>query len=110
MNNYILITRTFSEINDESAENGDFSKTGFICKRVKVTFSELVTLMKGHPQCSSSPNNGNICNWYETGFYTSDYSKGIERSEAIHFHKQNTQNCVKYWKLAAKFAGHKITQ
>lgn len=105
MNNYILISKTFTEVTPESAEVGDFSKRGFIAKRVRVTFRELVDLMKCHSHPSQSPNDGNTHTWYTCSSYTSNYTKGIEREESIHFHRQNTPNAAKYWKLAAKFAG-----
>lgn len=105
MNNYILISKTFAEISPESAQDGDFSKTGFISTKEKVSFSELVRLLREFPHPSCSPNDGSIHTWYSSGFYTSDYSKGIEREECIHYHRQNTPNAEKYWKLAAKFAG-----
>lgn len=100
MNNYILISRTFEEITPESCEIGDFSKTGFIEKRVKVSFSELVRLMRDHKESSCYPDNGDVNTWYSSGFYISNYQKYIERNESIHFHRQNTANCAKYWKYA----------
>lgn len=105
MNNYILISRTYAEVTPESAENSDFSKTGFISEQEQVSFSELVGLMREHSQPSCSPNDGSPQTWYSSGFYTSDYSTGTEREESIHFHRDNTPNADKYWKLAAKFAG-----
>lgn len=105
MNNYILISRTYSEITPESVENGDFSETGFISEKEEVNFSQLVDLMREHCQPSYSPNDGSPQTWYSSGFYTSDYSTGTEREESIHFHRDNTPNAAKYWKLAAKLAG-----
>lgn len=100
MNNYILISKTFTEITPESAENSDFSNSGFIDKKIKVSFRELVDLMKAHTMPSQSPNDMSIAVWYESGYYTSDYRTGTERSEAIHFHRDNPQNVIKYWELA----------
>ncbi len=99
MNNFIIISRTFSEITPESAEIGDFSDTGFIAEREEVSFTELVDLMKEHYQPS---NSGSIDNntWFSSGFYTSDYGTGTEREECIHFNQENTINAAKYWKLA----------
>ena len=105
MNNFILISRTFAEVTPESAQDSDFSNQGFICEKETVSFSELVDLMREHNEPSQSPNNGNTSVWYSTGFYTSDYSTGTDREESIHFHKDNTPNAAKYWRLAAKFAG-----
>jgi hypothetical protein len=105
MNNFIIINRTFCETTPESSEHGYFSKKGFISRRQKVTFRELVNLMKEHDKPSESPNNYNsLHTWYSTPFYTSDYGKGIEREESIHFHRNNTPNAAKYWFLAAKIA------
>lgn len=108
MNNYILISRTYSEITPESAENSDFSDNGFIDECEQVTFRELVDLMRTHYEASCSPDKfDNLHTWYSTGFYTSDYSTATEREECIHFHKDNTVNAAKYWFLAAKIASNK---
>lgn len=106
MQNYILIGRTFSEITPESAKNADFSDYGFISENEAVTFTELVELMKRHPQASEWPNNGSPDVWYSTGYQVEDYGTGTEREECLHFHPDNTPNVDKYWKLAAKIAGH----
>lgn len=105
MNNYILISRSYAEVTPESAEIGDFSKTGLISTEEKITFRELVNLMREFNQPSCAPNDGSIYTWYSTGFYTSDYGTGTEREESIHFDMNNTPNAAKYWKLAAKAAG-----
>ena len=108
MNNYILISKTFSETTPESCEDSDFSDTGFIEESQEVTFTELVDLMKDHNNASCSPDSfDNIHTWYSTGFYVDDYSTGTEREESIHFHKDNTPNAAKYWFLAAKIAARK---
>ena len=108
MNNFILISKTFSETTPESAESSDFSDAGFVTQREEVSFSELVDLMKTHIQPSCSPNHGGTDVSYSTGFYTKDYRTATEREESIHFRSDNTPNAYKYWKLAAKFAGHKL--
>lgn len=104
MTNYILISRTFCEATPESCENGDFSKTRFIARRIKVTFTELVDLMKEHTIPSQSPHNGNIDVSFSTDWFTSNYTTYTTREESIHFHRQNASNAAKYWKLAAKAA------
>lgn len=106
MQNYILINRTFSEITPESCEDADFSDHGFISENEAVTFSELVELMKRHPQASEWPNSGSPQVWYSTGYEVEDYGTRTEREECMHFHPDNTANVAKYWKLAAKIAGH----
>lgn len=110
MQNYIIISRTFEETTPESAENGEFSETGFTDERQEVTFSKLVRLMKSHNQASQSPNNGGTNVWYSTGFYVDDYATGTEINESVHYHKDNAPNVAKYWKWAAKFAGHDIKE
>lgn len=107
MNNYILISRTFSEWTPESSEDGDFSDKGFIDECEQVSFKELVALMKQHPHASQSPVSlkGDTTNvWYTSEAYTKDYYKGIEREECIHFHQDNTPNAAKYWRLAKSVA------
>lgn len=110
MHNKIFITRTFEEITPESAEDGEFSDNGIIAGCEEVTFRELVSLMESHNEASQSPNNGGTNVWYSTGFYVDDYATGTEINESIHYHKDNAPNVAKYWKWAAKFAGHKIKE
>lgn len=105
MNNFIIISRTFTEVTPESAEHGDFSDCGFIDEKIEVSFGELVDLMTEHHNASQYPNNGSTDVWYSTSFFTTDYTKGISREESIHYHKDNTPNIEKYWRLAAKYAG-----
>ncbi|MES2727567.1 MAG: hypothetical protein V4643_10735 [Bacteroidota bacterium] len=104
MNNFIIISRTFSEITPESAEIGDFSDNGFIDLRQEVTFTELVVLMRTHnnPSCTITANNYTVNTgiWFSTDFYINDYSTCTSREESIHFHSDNTHNAAKYWKLA----------
>lgn len=106
MQNYILINRTYIEITPESAEDAYFSDNGYLSENEAVTFSELVELMKRHPQASQWPNNGSLDVWYSTGYQVENYGTGTEREECLHFHPDNTANVAKYWKLAAKIAGH----
>jgi hypothetical protein len=105
MNNYIIISRTFVEVTPDSAEDGEFSDHGFIDERVEVTFPELVDLMTEHHHPSCSPNDGGTDVSYSTEMYTSDFGDGTNRQESIHYHKDNTPNIAKYWKMAARAAG-----
>lgn len=107
MNNYILISKTYQDVTPESAEYGDFSGQGFLTECEQVTFRELVDLMKEHNESSCSPDNGSTHNWYSCYPYTYDFRKGITRTEAIHFHTENTPNAAKYWKWA-RIAANKI--
>ncbi len=58
MNNYIIISKTFSETTPESAEDGDFSDMGFITEHEEVTFSELGTSREEciHFHTDNTPN------------------------------------------------------
>lgn len=108
MNNFILINRTYTETTPESLEMGDFSDTGSISVCERVTFSELVIILMCHTIASCSPNNYSIHVWYSTCNYTKNYITGTERNESIHYCKENTENCVKYWKWAAIIARKKL--
>ena len=105
MNNFIIISRTYTETTPESCEIGDFSDTGFITEREEITFKELVELLKLHYWASQSPNTGNTDICYSTNGYIKCYRTRTERVDSIHFHHDNTANAAKYWKLAAKIAG-----
>jgi len=106
MNNYILISRTFTAWTPESAEAGDFSETGYIAEREAVTFRDLVGLMEAHPFPSSS-DTPDTRTWFSCEPYIEDYGDLETREESIHFHKDNTPNAAKYWKWAAAAAQKK---
>jgi hypothetical protein len=106
MNNFIIISRTYSETTPESAENGEFSDHGFITEKQEVSFYELMLLMEKHFIPSCSPNNGGTDVSYSTEDEIEDYSDGTRRIETIHFHQDNTPNAPKYWRLAALMCGH----
>jgi hypothetical protein len=108
MNNYIIISRTFCETDEESAEHGDFSDGGFVSEREEVSFRELVDLMRSHIHPSHSPCDGNTRAWFSTPMDTIDYGTGTQREESIHFHHDNTPNAAKYWRMAARAAGHRL--
>lgn len=101
----ILINRTYSETTPESAEDGDYSDSGFIVEDVAYGFRELVALLKSHPEASCSPADGSEFEWYSTGFYTDDYTYGTEREESVHYSRNNAPRSAKYWRLAAIAAG-----
>jgi len=105
MNNYILVSRTYCEWDEESAQEGDFSDHGFLDEKVPISFRGLVYLMYDHPHPSQWPNDGNTNVFYCTD-NEQNYRTGVYRSDAIHFHKDNTPNAEKYWKWAAKIAGN----
>lgn len=107
MNNCILINQTFVNVTYESADNGDYSDSGFIAEKLEVSFRELVQLMKDHCHPSQSPNNGSTDIWYSSDFHTINFKTGEEQETAIHYYTENTPNAAKYWRLARKFADKK---
>lgn len=101
MNNYIIIFKTFAETSSEIVENGDFSEIGVLSLKQKVTFKQLVDLMREYYQPSLNPNNMSTEIKYSTGFYKPAYSpEKTYRKESISFHSENTENAAKYWKWA----------
>lgn len=101
----ILISRTYSETTPESAEDGDFSDTGFIYEAHEFTFRELVRELRDCYSLSESPSRGGRDVWASTNWETSDYSTGTEREESVHFHRDNRDSLAKYWTKALRAAG-----
>lgn len=95
----ILISRTYSETTPESAEDGDFSDTGFVYQDQEFTFRELVDELR---ECCHSSSGGA---WFSTQFEVTDYSDGTEREESVHFSRNNPDRLAKYWQKAARAAG-----
>jgi hypothetical protein len=102
----ILVSQTYSRTTSESAEDGDFSETGFNFENVEYSFRELVKLMQEHPQASSSgPVNERT--WFSSYSETIDYGTGEEEETAIHFDRENESRLAKYWAKAWKVATQK---
>jgi len=101
----ILISRTYSEVTPESAEDGEESESGFICEDAAYEFRELVRLLREHRNPSCYPATGSTREWYSTGYDVADYRTGTEREECVHFSRNNPPHNARYWKLAAKAAG-----
>lgn len=101
----IIINRTYCEIDPESAEDGEFSATGFISHGDEVTFRELVALLQKHPNPSSSHGTTDPHVWWSTGFEVEDYSTGTEREECVHCSDENSDYGRVLWIRAVKVAG-----
>lgn len=103
----IIVSRTYTETTEESAEYGDFSDTGFVWEKCELTFRELVHIMTrgGFTNSSRYPADGGIYEWYSTDSEISDYEDGTYREESIHYHSDNPPRKAKYWRLAAQVAG-----
>lgn len=98
-----LISRTYSEVTPESAEDGETSDTGIIDERARYDFRQLIDLMRQHPEASASHETGPRV-WYSTGYQVDDYSTGTEREETIHWRTDNLPRHAKYWAKARRFA------
>ena len=95
----IKVSRCYSEITPESAENGDFSDHGFVYESQDFTFSELVREIRhgGFTFYGGS-------DWLSTGYSTQDYRTGTEREETLHFSRENPTRLRKWFLLANRFA------
>lgn len=100
----LLISRTYSEVTPESAEDGDFSKTGFVYENTEFTFRELVRELRDCQYLSESHPGDCAHVWASTGFATVNYYTGAEREENIHFSRSNHPRLLKYWRKALKAA------
>lgn len=101
----ILISKTYSEITPESAEDGEFSDSGFVFEDAECTFRELVDYLKEHKGSSCYPCKGEISEYFSSGFSVDDYQTGTETGTSIHYSRKNPSRKDKYWKLAVKAAG-----
>ena len=97
----ILISRTFDVITPESAESGE---SGFLVESESVTFRELVSLMKSHPNPSCYPARGEAYEWLSS-YPETDYRDASERTESLHFGHENPPRLTKYWRKAMIFSG-----
>ena len=101
----ILISKSYTEITPESAENGEFSNTGFVYANCEFTFSELVRELREYSETSSYPCYGSKWDWVSTNSEIDDYSTMTERSESLHFSHLNPERKTKYWRKALQLAG-----
>ena len=100
----ILISRTFDVVTPESAEDGESAESGFLVESESVTFRELVSLMRAHPVASCYPARGEAFEWLST-YPETDYRDASERTESIHFDRENSPRLMKYWRKAMIFSG-----
>jgi hypothetical protein len=100
----ILISRTFDVVTPVSAEDGESAESGFLVESESVTFRELVTLMRAHPVASCYPPRGESSEWLSSHPET-DYRDASERTESLHFDRENPPRAAKYWRKAMRAAG-----
>ena len=103
MQNYILVSRTYADTTPESAEQGEFSATGFITDCEVLSFRELVDLLRDHVHPSES-GEASVHTWFTGSDYVVDYRTGTNRQESVHFHRDNNVHVSRYWVLACKIA------
>lgn len=101
----ILIDKTFSEVTPKSAEDGTTSDSGHVYVNCQYTFRELVSELRGYTETSGYPCTGSVRDWVSTGYSVEDYSTMTERSESLHFSRDNAAHKAKYWRKALQAAG-----
>ena len=101
----IVISETYEIVTEESAENGDFSDSGFINTWEEISFRDLVEKMRNFPNASSS-GAVNCRTWF-TSHGEIDYRTGETETRSIHFHHDNSPRLEKYWRKAAAMARQK---
>lgn len=69
----------------------------------KVTFRELVSLMRDYSEASCYPAQGSEWEWLSR--MDSDYIRGADRDETLHYSRENPTRNLKYWRAAMKAAG-----
>jgi len=100
----IIISRTFFIVTLDSAESGESAESGFLAESESVTFRELVSLMRDHPNPSCWPASGETSEWLSS-YPSQDYRDASETTESLHFARENPPRAAKYWRLAMKAAG-----
>lgn len=104
----ILVHRCFQEVDEESAEHGDSSDSGFIVENEPYGFRELVDALRTHSEPSSYPSTGETHEWFtqECGETRDFIENGTSRQESIHYSRDNSPRAARYWRLACIAAGH----
>jgi len=96
---FILITRCYSEVTPESAENGDTSDAGFVYEDAPFTFSDLVREIE-----NGGFHRDGGTEWLSTYPWVESYETMTERDESLHFSQANPEHMRKWFELAVKFA------
>jgi hypothetical protein len=81
----IKVSKTFNTITPESAEQGDFSESGFVYEDKTMTVKELLQEVKdlgSYEWSSSQPSHGD---WITQADPDRDYKTGEETYESLHF-------------------------
>lgn len=95
----ILVSRCYSEVTPESAEDGDFSDSGFVHEAVEMTPQELAREIRLGAFHREGCTEG-----LSTGFHTKCYRTGTEREETLHFDRKNPARLRKHFDRIAAIA------
>ena len=95
----ILVSRCYSEATPESAEDGDFSDSGFVYEAEEMTVQDLAREIR-----NSGFRREGCTDWLQTSWEVTDYSTGTEREESLHFHRDNPPRLKKHFDRIAKIA------
>lgn len=102
----LLIDKTFEIVTEESAESGEVDDAGYSAINERVTFRELVEMMRdSYIHASQFPVTRSTRVWF-TSELEQDYKTGEYRNESIHFSESNPASKAKYWIKAMKCAGY----
>lgn len=93
-----LVSKTYSQIAPESAEDGDFSDYGFVWEDVPYTFRELVELLDSREW--HFDEGGIITN----GWNIIDYYTMTSEEEQLHVQCPTARH-IRYFDKALKLAG-----
>ena len=100
----ILINKTYTEVTPESAEQGEFSDSGFVFEDAEYSFRELIEELEKHSQPSCSCLHNNYDNvWFSSDFEIEDYCTMTERQESLHYSRNNDARSKKYWMKAINY-------
>jgi hypothetical protein len=99
-----MISKTFTEVTPESAEECDFSDSGFIYERQSFKFRELVDELEAisHASCSAPVT---IHTYVTESAGITDYRTCVETEYCYHF--ADDPKKVKYWQKAVNYVFNK---
>ena len=101
MRSAVYVTRCYSIITPESAEDGDGAESGVISENEPVRFRDLVDIMR-REFCEPSDRPARPSSWLSSG-YSTDYATGEEREETLH--PVRGKRNLRYWAKAMRAAG-----
>ena len=95
----IIVSRCYSEVTPESAEDGDHSDTGFVYEAEEMTAQDLAQEIR-----NGGFHRDGCTEWLSTGYHTICYRTGTDREETLHFHRDNPPRMLKHFERIALIA------